>query len=137
MNDPQWRQPKAHILVVDDNPGMVRTMALILEHKGYAVTVARDGLEAIERVRERPFSSILMDLKMPCIDGLDAFHQIRQIRPGAQVLIVTAYAVDDQVRRAVDSGVRGVLRKPVDIDRLLEMLDCTIAEQVGTEENRR
>ena len=115
-------EPKTRILIVDDNPSITRTMALILEHKGYATTTAQDGQEAVERIVERPFDPVLMDIKMPRMDGIEAFRQIKRIRPQTTVIMMTAYTADDQIQQALDEGAYGVLFKPPDIDKLLGLL---------------
>ncbi len=117
------RERKTRVLIVDDRPGMTRTIAMILQHKGYAVDVAPDGPTAIEKVEKAPFDTVLMDIKMPQMDGVEAFRQIKQIRPRATVIMMTAYAVDDLIQQALDEGARGIFYKPVDIDHLLEILD--------------
>ena len=69
----------ASILIVDDNLSMCKTMSLILSRKGYSVKTAADGPEAIEKVREKSFDMIFMDIKMPVMDGVETY---RRIKPG-------------------------------------------------------
>lgn len=111
------------ILIVDDNPSITRSTALVLRHKGYPVSIARDGLEAIEKVRDTAFNPILMDIRMPHMNGVETFRRIKQIRPGVAVMLMTAYAMDDLIQQALDEGVHGVLYKPLDIDALLSFLE--------------
>ncbi len=82
---------KANILIVDDNTSLCKTMSFVLGRKGYAVATARDGPEAIERVKENPFDMIFMDIKMPLMDGVETYRRIKQIRPEAVVMMMTAY----------------------------------------------
>jgi len=95
---------KANILIVDDNPSMTRTTALVLGRKGYAVEVAEDGPTAIGKVQEAPFDVILMDIKMPLMNGVEAYRRIKEIRPKAAVIMMTAYAVGDLVQQALQEG---------------------------------
>ena len=88
---------KGSILIVDDNISLCRTISFVLKHKGYAATTAKDGLEAIERVKERSFDMIFMDIKMPIMDGVETYKRIKKIRPEAMVVMMTAYAVEDLV----------------------------------------
>ena len=127
-------QSRAHILVVDDNPSLARATALILEHKGYTVTTAQNGLEAVEKVRQQTFESVLMDVKMPHIDGVEAFRRIKRIKPETNVVIVTAYVVDDLIQQALNEGACGLLHKPIDIERLLGMLDQIVTHSDNTGE---
>ena len=126
------------ILIVDDNPSMARTTALILWRKGYAVDQAQDGLAAVEKVRQSPFDVILMDIKMPRMDGVEAYRRIRAIRPGATAIMITAYDVEDLVKEALQNGAYACLDKPVNVDELLHLIEEAAsrhedAGQVGRE----
>ncbi len=110
---------KAHILVVDDSISMCRSMALVLKEHGYAVSTAVDGLEAIDRVKEKPFDIIFMDVKMPGMDGVETYKNIKQIRPDAVVIMMTAYSVDGLVEEALQEGAYGVLYKPLEMEKVL------------------
>jgi len=114
---------KAHILVVDDSISMCRSMALVLKEHGYAVSTAVDGLEAIDRVKEKPFDITFMDVKMPGMDGMATYKKIKQIRPDAVVIIITAYAVNGLVEEALQEGAYGAIDKPFDVEKVLTMVD--------------
>jgi DNA-binding NtrC family response regulator len=102
---------------------MVRTTALILERKGYAVTTSRDGREAIEKVQEQPFDMIFMDIKMPLMDGVEAYRRVKEIRPEAVVMMMTAYAVEDLVQQALEEGAYGILYKPLDMEKVIAVIE--------------
>jgi two-component system response regulator HydG len=114
---------KASILIVDDNVSQCKTMSLILRRKGYAVATANDGPEAIQRVQESPFDMILMDIKMPLMNGVETYRRIKEIRPEAVVLMMTAYAVEDLVQQALQEGAYGVVYKPLDIERVMAIVE--------------
>ena len=116
-------KPGASILVVDDNINLCNSMSLILEHKGYSVTTAVDGLEAIDRVSERSFDITFMDIKMPVMDGVKAYRRIKQIRPGAVVIMMTAYSLEDLLEEALQEGAYAALYKPLDMGKVLGMVD--------------
>jgi DNA-binding NtrC family response regulator len=116
-------EEKASILIVDDDIGLCRTMSLILERKGYAVTTAKDGPEAIERVKERLFDIIFMDIKMSPIDGVETYRRIRNIRPGVVVIMMTAYVVEDLVKEALKEGAYGILYKPLDMEKAVTIIE--------------
>lgn len=113
----------AHILVVDDNESMSKSMSMILAYKGYAVTTAGDGFEAIEKVKENAFDAIFMDIKMPGINGVGAYREIRRIRPRAVVVMMSGYADKHLVEEALQEGAYGALDKPFDVDNILTMID--------------
>ncbi len=119
---------KATILLVDDNPDMVTTMSCILFRSGYNVVTAADGLEAVERFRVGRFDLVLMDMVMPLMDGLEAFHKIRQIDPAASVILMTAYYDESRICSAVAAGAICSVHKPVDIPGLIRLIKKSICE---------
>jgi two-component system response regulator HydG len=113
----------ARILIVDDDESMNKTMALVLKRKGYDVAVSISGPDAIEKVRLQPFDIIFMDIKMPVMDGVETFEKIREIRPDAVVMMMTAYAVEDLIQKALREGAYGIIYKPLDIDKIVAEIE--------------
>jgi len=122
---------KAKILIVDDSVGLARTTALILERKGYTVATAGDGPEAIEEVKRQAFDVVFMDIKMPVMDGVEAFREIKEIKPDAVVIMMTAYTLEDLVQQALEGGAYGVLYKPIDIDEMIALIEEVKAAERG------
>lgn len=122
---------KGSILIVDDNLSQSRTMELILGRKGYSVTAARDGLEAIEKVSKNRFEIIFMDIKMPVMNGVETFKKIKEIRSDAAVVMMTAYAVEDLVREAILEGAFGVLYKPLNIEKAIGLVEEAKGNRLG------
>ncbi len=114
---------KAGILVVDDNVGMCKTMSLVLRRKGYAVTTAKDGPEAIEKVKGESFDMIFMDIRMPVMNGVETYKSIKKLRPETAVVMMTAYAVADLVEEALQEGAYGVIYKPLDIENAIALIE--------------
>ena len=114
---------KASILIVDDNISLCKTISFVLGRKGYAVTTAEDGPEAIEKVKENPFDMIFMDIKMPLMDGVETYRRIKKIRPEAVVMMMTAYAVEELVQEALQEGAYGITYKPLDIERVVAVIE--------------
>ena len=114
---------KASILIVDDDMGMCETLSDIMEEKGYRTIIATDGREAVQKVKESAFDVILMDIKMPGMDGVETFREIKRIRPETAVVMMTAYAVEDLIREALSEGAYGVLYKPLDIERTIGLIE--------------
>jgi two-component system response regulator HydG len=114
---------KASILIVDDNISLCKTMSFVLGRKGYAVTAASDGPEAIAIVEERPFDIIFMDIKMPLMDGVETHREIKKLRPEAVVVMMTAYAVEDMVKEALEEGAYGILYKPLDMEKIVSLIE--------------
>jgi DNA-binding NtrC family response regulator len=115
---------KTSILVVDDLRSMRMTLGGILEDEGYSVMTAEDGYQAIEAVGQRHFDIIFIDIKMPGIDGVQTFREIKKIDPDTAVVMMTAYSVEELVREALEEGAYAIIYKPFDIN----MVICIIEE---------
>lgn len=113
---------RGQVLVVDDDRGMTRTLADVLSLNDWQVTAAHSGEEAIEQVRNTSFALVLMDIKMPGISGVEALKEMRRVRPGLRVVLMTAYSAHQLVEEAVRAGVVAVLSKPLAIPELLRLV---------------
>ncbi len=113
---------KASILIVDDNISLCKTMSFVLRRKGHAVVTANNGPVAIEMVKERPFDIVFMDIKMSPMDGVETYINLEKIRPEAVVIMMTAYAVEDLVQKALREGACGVIYKPMDMEKVLAVI---------------
>ena len=114
---------KASILVVDDDVSFSKSLSLVLGRKGYIVTTAKDGPEALAKVKKSPFDTILMDIRMPLMDGVETYKRIKKIRPEAVVVMMTAYVVEDLVQEALQEGAYRIIYKPMDIEKLLTVIE--------------
>lgn len=112
-----------NILIVDDQVGMLETITDILQDKGYNATTAEDGYTAIAKVRKRSFDVIFMDIKMPGINGVQTFREIKKISPKTAVIMMTAYSVEDLVKEAIEEGAYTVIYKPFEIERVVETIE--------------
>ncbi len=113
----------ASILVVDDEIDTCRNLSDILTDRGYRVDTAFDGLSALDLVRENAYDIALLDLKMPGMDGLTLYREIRKVRSATVALVVTAYASKATAEEALAAGAWQVLPKPVDLSRMLTLMD--------------
>jgi DNA-binding NtrC family response regulator len=114
---------RLRVLVVDDNEEFCMNVTDILELKGYEVVSAYDGFKSLEAVKENDFNLVLMDVKMPVMDGVEAYKKIKEIAADTPVIMVTAFAVEDLIREALQQGAYGSLKKPIDFDQLLELIE--------------
>jgi len=110
---------KLRILIVDDDQRMTRTLADILTLAGHEPTEAWSGPQALEKIRAQAFDCVLTDVRMPGMDGVEFHRQLRQSQPGLPLVLMTAYAADETIRRGLEEGVVGILDKPLDITHLL------------------
>lgn len=113
---------KQKVLVVDDDRRMVKTICDILRVKGHAPHPAHSGEEAVNKVRGECFDCVLMDLKMPGIDGVEALKMIKEAAPELPVVLMSAYATENQAEEANRQGAFAVLTKPIDVQMVLSFL---------------
>ncbi len=106
------------ILIVDDDAAHRRMLNAVLSDEGYRTTQAPDGQAAVAAVESNFYDLILMDLRMPRMDGLQAQQRIREISPGIPVIMMTAYASVGTAVGALKAGAADYLTKPVDIEEL-------------------
>ncbi len=112
-----------NILLVDDEALTLRILSNILRDKGYNISTARDGYEAVQNVNERNFDLIFMDIKLPGINGVETFKTIKKIRPDISVIMMTGYTFDDLVKEALQEGALSCLYKPVDVSAILNIIE--------------
>jgi DNA-binding NtrC family response regulator len=114
---------KGTILVVDDDRQMVKTLTAVLQFKGWTTVSAYSGEEAIQLAEQQRFKAVLMDVRMPGINGVEAFRAIRKAQPLTPVILMTAYAAHELLVQAEREGALMVLPKPVPWQQLTELLD--------------
>jgi DNA-binding NtrC family response regulator len=112
---------KKRILIVDDEPHMVETLADILEDQGCAVSLASNGRRALRHVEEQPVDLVLMDVVMPEMNGLETFRAMKRLSPDTAVVMMTGHKVDHLVQEAVNEGSM-VLQKPIDPATLVGLI---------------
>lgn len=117
-----------YILTVDDEVDTCRNLSDILTDLGYRVDMAHDGKSALELVRRNPYDIALLDLKMPGMDGLTLYREIKKLRAGTVAIIVTAYAGGTSAEEALASGAWQVVPKPIDFPRLLSLVDEALGQ---------
>lgn len=122
------------ILIVDDDEDILANLSDILSDLGYQTDTANCGEAAIGKVenfcpdeQNCCYDLCLLDFKMPGIDGVELFKKIQGFNPKLRAIMITAYAGDDGIQRAIDAGTWKVLRKPVDIEKLLSMIKEAVA----------
>jgi two-component system response regulator HydG len=116
------------ILLVDDDVDTCRNLSDILSDLGYQVDYAHDGPSALEMVKARPYDVALLDLKMPGMDGLELYREIKRLGSGTVAILVTAYASRSTAEEALGAGAWQVLPKPVDFPKLLGLVDTALSQ---------
>ncbi|MBS0204354.1 MAG: PAS domain-containing protein [Planctomycetes bacterium] len=123
---PEGRRSLQILLAEDSRMNQVLALG-ILQREGHVVTVANDGLQAVEAAQSRPFDLILMDVQMPEMDGLQATATIREIEQTTgrhiPILAMTAHALTGDRERCLAAGMDGYLSKPIRLNDLLHAID--------------
>jgi two-component system response regulator GlrR len=120
-------QRNARVLVVDDDPGLLRLMQLRLEAAGYGVTAVDSGERALAQLAVSRPQAVVTDLQMGGMDGIALFEAIRAENPALPVIILTAHGTIPDAVAAVKNGVFGYLTKPFDAKVLLEEIERALA----------
>lgn len=122
MSQPAASAKTERVLIVDDETNMRKTLADILRDEGYQVTTAASGEEAVELCSREGFDVILMDVRMPGIDGVEAFRRIRRHKEGVRVILMSAYGLEDLKHAALDEGAIAFLAKPLDLAKTIKLI---------------
>ena len=120
---------KTNILVVDDLRSIRLTLGGILEDEGHSVATVENGYQAIEAAKKTHFDAIFMDIKMPGINGVQTFREIKRVAPKTAVIMMTAYSVEELVKEALEEGAYAVVYKPFDIDRIIAIIEELLSDR--------
>jgi CheY-like chemotaxis protein len=125
ITSPASRLGGTKILVVDADEAIRRSAHHLLGVQGAVVETARDAHEAIALMRQTPYSTALVDIRLPDLDGYEAFRRLREIQPGTPVVLMTGFGYDPthSIVKARQEGLQTVLYKPFRSDRLLEAVE--------------
>jgi DNA-binding NtrC family response regulator len=113
----------AKILLVDDEVVFTNNMAKLLKNRGYHVTAVNSGEAALQELEEKNMDVVVLDLKMPGMDGLATLKEIKQLGLFTQTLILTGHGSIDTALEAVKLGAYDYLTKPCEIDELVAKIE--------------
>ena len=116
------RKP-AHLLLVDDDPGLLKLLGMRLVSEGYSVVTAESGQEGLKVLGREKIDLVISDLRMDEMDGMQLFTEIQKLQPGMPVIILTAHGSIPDAVAATQQGVFSFLTKPVDKDALYKAID--------------
>ncbi|EGO64575.1 response regulator [Acetonema longum] len=120
------------ILVIDDQPGIRRLLTEVLAENGYTVANASNGYEGLQKARELKPALILMDMKMPGMDGIETLRELKRLGQGGKVIMMTAYGELDLVNEAKEIGAAAYITKPFDIIELCQLIQTSLNEPSDT-----
>lgn len=129
------RKP-ARLLLVDDDPGLLKLLGMRLVSEGYSVVTAESGPEALRTLSRDKVDLVVSDLRMDEMDGLQLFSEIQKVQPGMPVIILTAHGSIPDAVAATQQGVFSFLTKPVDKDALYKAIDDALEQSAPTTDER-
>ncbi len=121
----------ARILIVDDEPGVLEFLEELVASRGHEVETAGSGQEAVAKARAWSPHLMLLDVRMPGMDGIEALVKIREFSPDLPVLMMTAVKEEEVARQAMDLGAFDYITKPVSLDRLEMLMETKLIEVLG------
>jgi DNA-binding NtrC family response regulator len=116
-------------LVVDDDVTMVKTLSDLFRLQGWEVSTANSGTDAVAAAAAAEFDVVLMDFRMPGMDGVAAFKAIKTVRPDVKVVLMSAYLANEVVEEAEREGIMRVMSKPVNIADLFSLLSRRLSPE--------
>jgi two-component system cell cycle response regulator DivK len=117
------------VLVVEDNLMNMELVTFILTAGGIDVTQAFDGPEALDKIKEKTFDLILLDIQLPGMDGIEVIQNINRDRAilNTPIVALTAHAMQGDEQKFIDAGCVGYISKPIDISTFVERVNSYIA----------
>jgi DNA-binding NtrC family response regulator len=127
----------SRFLLVDDEEEYIRTLSERLEMRGLASDVVLNGIDALAYLAEHEVEVVVLDLRMPGIDGVETLRRIKKSHPRVQVIIATGHGGESEKKATMQLGAFAYLSKPVDIETLAKtMLKASEAARTPGEEDR-
>src|SRR5437773_8520034 len=122
MTSPKTALTRPLLMVVDDEPPILKVIERVAGKAGFDVVTCGNGTEAMQALMRKPADLAMVDLRMPDVNGLDLLRQIRAAVPSCEVILMTAYAAVDSAVEAIKLGAREYLTKPFDMERVRQVL---------------
>ena len=129
-------EPLAKILLVDDDPNTLEALSVVLEDEGYRILMASNGEEALDQIKKEKPEVVLLDVRMPGMDGVEALRRTREASKTTSVIMMTAYVGMEGVVEAVRLGAYDYVSKPLDLERVKIAVKRAIEAQELTKEVR-
>ncbi|MBI5182136.1 MAG: sigma-54-dependent Fis family transcriptional regulator, partial [Nitrospirae bacterium] len=122
------------ILLVDDDKNILEVLKMRLESKGYSITTAENGSEAVEKIMKERFNLIISDLRMSVMNGMELMQEIMNIDPDLPIIILTAHGTIENAVEAMQKGAYSYITKPFDDENLLLHIKNALEKQRLTSE---
>lgn len=122
MSSAKSQPSNAQILLVDDEEQFLNMLSRRLKEHGLKVDAVTSGDDAVEKIKNKNFDAIILDLVMPGMGGIETLKRIRKENPDLQVIILTGYPTKEKTVEAMKEGALEFLEKPADINTLLDKI---------------
>jgi DNA-binding NtrC family response regulator len=126
----------ARILIVDDEEIVIRSCLRILGDSGYVVDAAHDGAQALRQVEETPYDVLILDIKMPKVDGLEVLQRVKEGHPDVDVIMMTGLSQVQTAVKAMKLGAFDYLSKPFDPEELQHVVERALERRQLLQQNR-
>lgn len=123
------------VLIADDEVNLCRVLNAEFHSAGYDVVCVHDGLKAVEEAGSNDYSVILLDVRMPGMDGLNALREIRRMNADTPIIMMTAYESPDVVNRSLAGGACICVTKPFDLENMTAFVKASLKEDVEPTNN--
>ena len=120
---------KERILIVDDEKNIVSSLTSILSDEGYEVSMAGDGVEALELIQKDPPDLVILDIWLPGMDGIEVLKTLKSYNLGVEVLIMSGHGTIDTAVKATKLGAQDFIEKPFSLDRITESIQNILQEK--------
>jgi DNA-binding NtrC family response regulator len=118
------------VLLVDDDSEFTEVLSERMEARGVGVDTAASGPEALEKVKDKSYDAIILDLAMPGMDGIETLRRLLEDHPDLQIVLLTGHATLEKGVEAIKLGAMDFLEKPAEIEKLLEKIRTAKANRM-------
>lgn len=119
---------KKKILVVDDDESILKVFQYGLEDAGYEVSIAASGFEAVDKVRAGKYDLVFLDVRMPRMNGVETFKELRKISEKLVAVMMTGYRVDALLKEAFEAGAYACIYKPFEMTEIIGIIEKILKE---------
>ncbi|WP_455277877.1 response regulator [[Eubacterium] cellulosolvens] len=133
----ELKEKKGSILIIDDDESTRRSLTLIFSKKGYDIETVGTGHDALTKVKEKNFNLVLVDIKLPDMEGIDLIVPLKEINPDMAVIMVTAFASMETVMQALNLGASAYITKPLNMEEVFVTVRENLEKQTLIVENKR
>lgn len=121
---------ESKILIVDDEKGIRDLFAKVLEGEGCSVVVAKNGREGLKKLKDQDFQVVLMDLRMPKMNGANAIIEMKKIKPEIAFIIISGFPLGKALEKILENEIYAFIRKPFSLDKVIEKVKAALERQL-------